>query len=308
MTIHQRMTLPRPTADLDQGKRNLDRYGVTVHPGFLSAEQLARLRERVEEQADLEREQGLASFAYDDSDRNIVDSYSDIFIGKPVGLPRLQRVHFLVNKGRCFIELACHPLAGAYAQHVFRGIGYNVGSQHGLVLRKGVPSQPIHIDQLQVPFPTPFPLGMNVKVALGRFTEAMGATRFAPGTQSLSPFDPDQPPRELETQALELEPGDAAIWESRVWHGQGPSVSDEVRYSAMTLYTVNFLKPPEYFSAIIHDHVYATMTQEERVLYGFNYNVGGRIGPRRPDDNRINTNFIMPYIPELHRDGGDSKR
>lgn len=259
------------------------------------------MRDRLEEQADMERELSLASFAYDDSDRNIVDSYSDLFIGEPVGLPKLQRVHFLVNKGRQFIEFAKNPISLAYVEHMFKGMPFNVGSQLGLIIRKGIPAQPIHIDQLQVPFHTPFPLSVNVKVALSEFTADMGSTRFVLGTQHGDPPDPDNPPTDLETVAIEMEPGDAAIWESRVWHGQGPSISDSVRYSAMTLYTINFLKPPEFFPAIIHDHIYETMSDEELALYGFNYLVGGRIGPRNKHDKRVNPNVPMPYITELHR-------
>ncbi len=52
---------PQPTADLDAGLANLREYGYTIHPGFIDGHRLVQLRERLLEQADMERELGLAN-------------------------------------------------------------------------------------------------------------------------------------------------------------------------------------------------------------------------------------------------------
>lgn len=292
---------PAPTEDLIQGRHNLDVFGYTVHPHFLCASRVRALRERLEEQAELERETGVAAYAYD-GDEAALDNRHNPNIGSPHGLPRLQRVLFLVNKGRVFIELAQHPLALAYAQSVFNSTPFNVGVQIGVILRKGVPAEPIHIDQRNVPFQTPVPLSINIAVALGDYEQDMGATRFVPGTHT-GPA-PDREPHIPETIPAVLQPGSALIWDSRVWHGQGASSSEKPRFSIITMYALHFLKTPELYPAVIQDRVYETMSDEERTLYGFRYQGCGFIGPRYPGDRRCNVDAPMPYVPELSRRNG----
>jgi hypothetical protein len=45
---------------LEEGARNLDELGVTIHENFLPPDTLRVLQERLVEQAELEREQGVA--------------------------------------------------------------------------------------------------------------------------------------------------------------------------------------------------------------------------------------------------------
>jgi hypothetical protein len=54
------MNLPAPTRDVEQGKRDMDEYGLCVHEAFVSGDQLKALKDRLIEQAELECEQGVA--------------------------------------------------------------------------------------------------------------------------------------------------------------------------------------------------------------------------------------------------------
>ena len=45
------------------GRANLDKWGYTVHESFLLAPELAQLRERLEEQAELGRDEGVATLS-----------------------------------------------------------------------------------------------------------------------------------------------------------------------------------------------------------------------------------------------------
>jgi hypothetical protein len=298
-------TLPEPTADIEQGKRNLDRYGLTIHENFLAPEQVRQLRQRLEEQAALELEQGTAAFAFavsEDSQGKRVGSPYKLHTGRPLGIPPYQAVTVPVNKGRVFIDLAKHPLALAYAQHVFQWVPFNVGTQLGIILRKHAPAQVIHTDQQFVPFATPIPLSMIVMVALSDYDEDMGATRVIPGSH-LGPA-PHQvaDAMSLPTLAAAMRPGSALLWESRVWHGQGEVVSDKARYSVLTSYAVNFLKTKDNHAAAIHDDVYATLSEDERKLYDFDYfPYAAQIGPRYPADTRHTVGNPQPYVPELRR-------
>jgi hypothetical protein len=54
--------LPIPTNDLDEGKRNLDQFGYTIHEDLLFTQQLELIRARLLEQAELECEEGVATY------------------------------------------------------------------------------------------------------------------------------------------------------------------------------------------------------------------------------------------------------
>jgi ectoine hydroxylase-related dioxygenase (phytanoyl-CoA dioxygenase family) len=299
--------LPEPTDDIEQGKKNLDRAGVTIHKNLLSAEQVEILRSRLEEQAALECEAGVASFAFEASDNSngrIVGDSLTPHIGRPIKPPPFQRVTFLVNKGQVFIELAKHPVALTYTQHVLRNTPFNIGSQTGVIIRKGALAQPIHVDQFSIPFWTPMPTALGMMIALGEYEEDMGATRLLPGSHLCPPPD-GAAAVGLKPVPVVLEPGSAAFWDSRLWHGQGSSFSEKTRVSIATYYMAHFMKTLECYVAGIHDDVYETMTEEERALYGFDYTgYCGLIGPRHANDTRSNVQLKSPYIPALHRKSG----
>lgn len=293
-----------PTSDITEGRHNLDEFGFTIHKNFLSKSRVADLRDRIEEQASRERQEGVAAFYHQSGEANCrhkIDTQFIPEIGRPRGLPLHQVVLCLVNKGNIFIELAKHPVALEYAKHIFRDISFNVGAQTGVILRKGAPAQRLHTDQQIIPFYTPVPVMMAMSIALGEYTEQMGATRIVPGSHKCDGNKLEACDEILKrAMPIHLEPGDAAFWESRTWHGQGAVYSDNPRYSIAMFYIAHFLQMPECYPAAIHDQVYNAMSDEDRLLYGFGYGgFGGRIGPRNETDTRSNVYTHMPYVPEL---------
>ena len=99
--------------------------------------------------------------------------------------------------------------------------------------------------------------------------------------------------------------GDALVFESRTWHCQGDSTSDELRLGIANVYGMHMVKPQDFYPAIIHDSVYDRLSEEDKDMLGFavHYEYAGRIGPRNAHDLRANTNCRHPYIPELRRHG-----
>lgn len=294
---------------VEEGWNNLETYGYTIHENFLSDEQLSVLNARVDEQAELEREQGVAALS--DSGHAGEDRH---FGGVEGATAAFQHVNFLPNKGSMFRDLMRHPAALSYCQHVFRGQPFNLVTQSALILRRGAQAQILHADQQAIPFATPFPVMLNIMTCLSDFEAEMGATRIVPGSH-LHP-SPDMTLERDEAVAaiggalvpLTAKAGSALIWESRTWHCQWASTSPKTRKSIGTVYGVHFVKPQDVYPAIIHDDVYETLTEEEKRLLGFEvaFEYGGRIAPRRPDDQRSNTNARYPYVPELRR--GSPKR
>lgn len=302
--------LPQPSTDVEQNREHLDRFGYAIHKDLLSAEETARLRDRLVEQAELECEQGVATYRAVDPDQ-----ISKRMLGKPDDIPAWQALHALINKGREFIDLAMHPVVKQYGQYLFAGTPHYLAQSVGLVVRNGSHGQAMHCDQIGVPFQTPMPVYFHAMVALSDFEADMGATRFVPGSHR---WPSPQLRRNPETGQLEAEQqhesvpvvckaGSAIIFESRVWHHQGISTSGDTRLSILNGYCQHFMKPQENYAASLQDDVYATLTKEEREMFGFKVEMqyGGHLFARFPGDRRLNTNVRYPYIPELRKDGSN---
>jgi ectoine hydroxylase-related dioxygenase (phytanoyl-CoA dioxygenase family) len=295
-----------PSADLELNKRNLDEFGYAVHENFLSAAEVTALRLRLEEQAVLEREAGVATLG----DRGHASGV-DYRTAPEDCLPPLQQIDFLPNKGRVFIDLCIHPVSQLYLRHVFNGIPYNLVSQAGSILRKGATQMVIHADQQALPFLTPVPVMLNIFVVLSDFDADMGATRLVPGSHRMAPpkIAPHPQtggaynPEPIETVAVTAQAGAALIWESRTWHCSGASTSDKTRYAISNVYALHFMKPQDIYPAVLHDDVCNSLTAEEKRMLGFEvaFEYAGRIAPRNPTDTRSNTNCRFPYVPELRR-------
>jgi hypothetical protein len=312
MQDHPIRQVPRAQS-LEDGKRNLDEFGVTIHEGFLAPDVLTALQDRFIEQAELEREQGVAWFNGEPEEGKCVDAFikPGSWIGTPKGEPYFQSISFLVNKGRVFIDLASSRLSLDYARHLL-GDRFNMIALSGIIVGKGAPQQDLHFDQLVMPFVAPMPSVMNIFVVLSDYDEDMGATRFVPGTHLLAEAAVNQAkggpmygyfPDQKDTTPAVARAGDAIIWDGRVWHGQGRSTSEKTRRSISMIYARPFLKPIELFAASISDEVYPTLSDDERALFDHTADGGwgARFAPRHAHDRRSNTNAAFPYVPELRR-------
>lgn len=311
---NNKIAMPAPTDNLEQAKRDMDATGVAIMRGLFTPEQISELRERMAEQAELEREQGVAFFANpelgDHPTKGALYHQKGTRIGRPKKDPAFQSVRFLVNKGRVFIDLALNPTFLEMAKHCLRETFY-IGTAAGIIVRKGAEAQVIHRDQATLRFETDTPVMLNLMVALSDYTADMGATLVVPGTH-LDPapqyvFDNGKVEVEgLDESRLvpaEMKLGDVFFFESRVWHGQGKPIVDEARWSISLIYAVHWWRAQDLFVAAMLDDVHASLTVEERKMFGFDvYSHGaGAIGPTNPTSRRYNSNIELPYIPELRR-------
>ncbi|MEI9997528.1 MAG: phytanoyl-CoA dioxygenase family protein [Rhizomicrobium sp.] len=296
---------PEPTGSFAQLRRDIAECGYGILLGALDADLLARLKQRVAEQAAAEREAGVAYYFGDDL------TGMPATRGGPDPAPN-QRLSNLLNKGRVFRELLHHP---AIAEVVLPMMGGRtlLSSLSAMIMKRGGVAQVLHSDQQFVPFRTPLPMVGNVVWMLVDFTRDNGATRVVPGSHLWEPpsirIEKDAAgvanlvQSEVEPVIAEAPAGSALIFDGRLWHGAGANRTDVPRPALFSYYCQPYIRQQENIALSLLDDVYAEMSTAERAMVGFEaHNRGlGRIAPAL---GRVNTNWIDPAVGELPRPCG----
>jgi hypothetical protein len=292
--------LPDPVDNVADGLRNLAEYGFNIHRNYASPDMVARLKERVLEQAEMERELGVANIGGPGGATDLVPWKP----GDPE--PVYQLVDFLPNKGRVFIDLLMNDTAHAYARGVYGSEPYRVGLTGGLISKRGMQRQFLHRDEIAIPHDMCTRLTLlNIILCVSDFDEDMGATHIAPGTHRLPPPWDVPDAEQVGLLPAVAKAGDALMWDGRTWHAGGPHNSDKTRLAVSTWYSMAGITPDQVYAASLHDDVYDTLAPRELEVLGFrvqsNDTYLNRIGPRNANDRQRNTNRDTPYVPELHR-------
>ena len=291
--------LPQARTHLAQLKADLDEFGNAVVGGALNAEQTRQIRERLAEQARLERERGL----------EIADHVYDLK-QSTAKRPPSQWVYGLINKGEVFRFTLVQPLVQSLVAHVL-GREYLLSDLTAHITHPGNAQMSLHTDQWWMPptmqpgdsdyvrcgdlsrdyrrsnaGPTPSaypilpPFQVNVIWMLCNFSEHNGATRFVPGSH-LSGHQPD-PRMVYEAVSVPGKEGTAIVWDGRVWHGAGANSSSEPRYALVTPYKGPQLRQRVNFPYGTKREVLSGLCAQEKHLLGFQswYGVGNTDDPR----------------------------
>ena len=301
--------LPQPTHDLERAKADIDKFGYCFLAKALKGEQLAALRTRLEEQAEAEREAGLA---YEDGGAN--QNWGDFRNSDGTLRPEAftaaaggcnQRVWMLINKGRVFRDLVTHAQVRAVVDHVL-GTDYLLSSFTANIAKPGGVAMDLHTDQWWMPAPVypdhrSLPIGsitrthsnepetddppliapsvaVNVMWMLNDFSAENGGTHLVPGSH-LSGRRPDKErDREVETIAAAAPAGTVMVFDGRVWHGTGANVSDGPRLGLLTTFCGPQFRPQENFTIGTAPEVLADASPDLLALLGFKvWNAYGRI-------------------------------
>lgn len=292
-------TRPPTATTVEDGLANLAEHGVTIHEGFITDAEADTLRDRMEEQAYMERVNDVALIGGPAGSSGAYRATHDVD-------PIFQGIPSLVNKGRVFIDLMMHPTAHAYAAGLFGPHPWLLWGMNGLITRDGAKEQLIHTDTLILPpeMATIAPL-VNCFICVSDFDEDMGPTGFVLGSHRRQlRYDGDhEEPRALGV----AKKGSALVWDGRIWHGQGEHRSTRTRYAIAMSYSLFAFRSGEDYPASLHDSVYETLTPEELRTLGFYTELGSymnRFGPRNADDRRTPVDMEPHYVPELHRPAG----
>ena len=245
--------VPAPTRDLAQGLRNISDFGLTIVPEVLTGEALKRTREALYRAAESDRARGreqkfALDYAHDETN---------------------QRVWNVLSRDPAFEDLAFHRLAVDYVRAVL-GWPALLGNISANITGPGGGEMVLHADQIFVPDPWPAaPQGLNVAWCLDDFTEANGATRFAPGSHKLN-----RAPRPDEAGAatlpMEAPAGSAVVFESRVWHRTGHNATrSETRAGVFAWYTRPIYRTQENWFLSLRPEIRQFASEEALVLRGY---------------------------------------
>lgn len=162
------------------------------------------------------------------------------------------RVFNLIDLDAVFRELITHPLAVAAVRDTI-GSEFLISNFTANIARPGArPMQP-HSD-LAIVFPGPWlaPWSMNVIWCIDDVDEAVGATRYLPGshlatTRAELPGDLLANMRPFEASA-----GDVILMDGRLWHTSGANTTvDRERALLFGYYSASFLRPQVNWNAAL---------------------------------------------------------
>jgi ectoine hydroxylase-related dioxygenase (phytanoyl-CoA dioxygenase family) len=245
--------VPPSTRDARQGLRNIAEYGLTIVPGVLTGDALKRSREALYRAADSDRARGREckfslDYAHDATN---------------------QRVWNVLSRDPVFEDMAFHPTALAFVKAVI-GWPALLGNLSANITGPGGGEMVLHADQIFVPEPwSSEPQGMNVAWCLDDFTEANGATRFAPGSHKLNRA-PRAEEANVDTVPLEAEAGSIIVFESRVWHKTGHNrTAAERRAGVFGWYTKPIYRAQENWFLSLKPEVRQFAGDDALVLLGY---------------------------------------
>ncbi len=226
--------------------------GLSIVPGLLSGDRLARTRKAFDTAIDEMERRGLVIFdpRLDPNDRNI-------------------RVNNLPDMDAVFMELLRDPTALAVARALL-GETMFVSNFTANMTTPGSASMNIHSDQaLCSPAPWNDTWMLNVIWCLDHVTPENGGTLYIPGSHRIRTRDEVPADSEARLKVLEAPAGSAIVLEGRVWHTSGiNTTANERRALLFALYNRDFLRPQVNWEVLLSDETKARLSDEDRALLG----------------------------------------
>ncbi len=292
--------LPRPTADLDEAKGDIDEHGYCLLAEALTRSRIEQLRTRLIEQAAGEKRLGDAfedggptqqwgSFR-DASGRIRAEAFREEHGGVN------QRVWMLVNKGAPFVDLLEHEQMHELVRYVL-GEEYLLSSYTANIAKPGGVAMDLHTDQWFVPEPTrrgrrPLRVGdinrttfdpddgrpvdaiapavvSNVIFMLDDFTESNGATRVVPGSHLAGRHPNPGRDAAVNTIGAVAPAGTALVTDGRLWHGTGANVGNTSRHAVLATFCGPQFRTQENFTVGVNDEVLRRASPRLATLLGF---------------------------------------
>jgi ectoine hydroxylase-related dioxygenase (phytanoyl-CoA dioxygenase family) len=316
--------LPQPTTDLERARADLDESGYCLLADAMDATCRQALLTRLKQQAEAEKQLGLAFEdggptqqwgGFRDADGGI---RAAAFRAENGGIN--QRVWMLPNKGRVFLDLLIHARVNELVSYVL-GDEFLLSSYTANIAKPGGVKMNLHTDQWWMPEPVRrerrgLPVGSmtrtcfdsdadndhhmiapaaccNVIWMLSDFSASNGATRVVPGSHRSGRHPDPEHDKDVATVGAVAPAGSALITDGRLWHGTGANIGNQPRYALLTTYCGPQFRPQENFTVGLSDTVMRDAPPQLLALFGFKvWHAYGRTG--HPTVDYIERHELLP--------------
>ncbi len=178
------------------------------------------------------------------------------------------RTGALIERSAACRELTMNPLVLGTAGELI-GNKIQIHLTQTIAIGPGQGAQPVHRDQWafdMFPFPDDYHVQCNTIWAMTDFTEANGATRVMPGSQSL-PNDFGH--THDETVCAEMPKGSVLFYTGKVYHSGGANQTDAVRIAGNITYCASWVRQEENQYLSCSRDIAATLPEDLLRLMGY---------------------------------------
>ncbi len=187
---------------------------------------------------------------------------------------RLQRIYNLIGKHDIFWNLLLDERVKTIVEKFFKRNTlhdkYYLSSYQANILYPGATAQILHTD-LSMPEPLPpWPVRLNVNLAIDEFTTLNGATLVMPGSH-LSLKKPNAHCEDAPLIPVTVPCGSLVIWTGHLWHKSGANSSDKPRAALLACFAASYLRElavEENYLAINSSHLLNRMPRPLKALIG----------------------------------------
>jgi ectoine hydroxylase-related dioxygenase (phytanoyl-CoA dioxygenase family) len=200
---------------------------------------------------------------------------------------KTNRVYAMLAKGRIFADLACHPLALAFAEADL-GKECLLSACLAINLHPGETVQPWHYDDGHYRLPRPrASLGVSAFWAIDETTELNGATEIIPGSHvwpeqelpgssNVTSFTTTEfnaqahdPGARADAVKVTMKPGSLMLAKGTLWHRGGANRSDSPRIIITPQYCPGWTRQLENMALAVPPAIAATLPERARQLIGY---------------------------------------
>lgn len=134
-----------------------------------------------------------------------------------------------------------------------------------MLARSSISEMPYHIDSF-IPYRDGPTSVIQMVIFLEKSDISRGCTQVIKGSHKSGRYAPQI---NNEAQHIECNPGDIAIWDSRLWHATTANTSGETRWALISTFCRWYIKQGFDYPRALDSYVYKNLDIDERIVYGF---------------------------------------
>jgi ectoine hydroxylase-related dioxygenase (phytanoyl-CoA dioxygenase family) len=184
-----------------------------------------------------------------------------------------QTIYNIALKRPDFLRLFIRGMQGEVLKILLNDDYYKTIPQHlpnfilrSMLLRSSLSAMPYHIDSF-IPYIGEYTSVLQIVIFLNDSKIDNGCTLVVPNSHQSGIYAPQE--NQTREIPLEANAGDIVIWDSRTWHATTENFSKKDRWALIATFTRWFIKQGFDYPRAIQNHVFSTLDDDEKIVYGF---------------------------------------